>query len=121
MRFLPHEHRWQRRGKSGRHLALLLAVDVGACLRAACVAFEDVCSATGLTQSRRAAQGLPRGDGAVTTVASFGGIVSWQGSMFDVMKTASWDEVVTALTSNVPQRTNEVVLLFERPLPVVQE
>merc|ERR1711966_575716 len=46
--------------------------------------------------------GLPRGDGAVTTVASFGGTVSWQVSMFDVMKTASWDEVVTALTSNVP-------------------
>lgn len=60
--------------------------------------------------------GLPRGDGLITTAASFAGGLQWQCSMFDVMKSKSWDEVVEALTSNVESRTDEVVLLFERPL-----
>jgi hypothetical protein len=60
--------------------------------------------------------GVPRGDGLVTTAAFFAGGVSWQCSMFDVAKAASWEEVVEALTSNVASRTDEVVLLFERPL-----
>merc|ERR1712071_387699 len=65
--------------------------------------------------------GLPRGNGAITTAASFSGAISWQVSMFDVMRAGSWEDVVTALTSNTADRTNEVVLLFERPLPEGQE
>jgi len=62
--------------------------------------------------------GLPRGEGGIlTTVAAFsGGGLGWQCSMFDVMRAKAWEEVVEALTSNVPGRTDEVVLLFERPL-----
>ena len=60
--------------------------------------------------------GLPRGDGLISTAASFSGGVSWQCSLFDVMKASRWEEVVAALTSNVDSRTDEVVLLFERPL-----
>eukprot|EP00565_Helicotheca_tamesis_P004077 CAMPEP_0185732264 /NCGR_PEP_ID=MMETSP1171-20130828/15586_1 /TAXON_ID=374046 /ORGANISM="Helicotheca tamensis, Strain CCMP826" /LENGTH=147 /DNA_ID=CAMNT_0028401709 /DNA_START=232 /DNA_END=675 /DNA_ORIENTATION=- len=60
--------------------------------------------------------GLPRGDGIVTTAASFSGGVQWQCSLFDVMRAGRWDEVVGALTSNVESRTDEVVLLFERPI-----
>jgi hypothetical protein len=60
--------------------------------------------------------GLPRGDGLVTTAASFAGGLQWQCSMFDVMKSKSWQQVVEALTSNVESRTDEVVLIFERPL-----
>ena len=60
--------------------------------------------------------GLPRGDGLITTAASFAGGLSWQCSMFDVMKAPKWEMVVEALTSNVDSRTDEVVLVFERPL-----
>lgn len=60
--------------------------------------------------------GLPRGDGVITTAMSFSGGISWQCSMFDVMRAKRWEDVVAALTSNVEQRTDEVVLLFERPL-----
>ena len=60
--------------------------------------------------------GLPRGDGMVTTAMSFAGGISWQCSMFDVMRAKRWEDVVEALTSNVEQRTDEVVLLFERPI-----
>jgi hypothetical protein len=59
--------------------------------------------------------GLPMGDGLVSTAASFAGGVSWQCSMFDVAKATRWDAVVEALTSNTPSRTDEVVLIFERP------
>jgi cytochrome c1 len=60
--------------------------------------------------------GLPRGDGLATTAASFAGGLSWQCSMFDVMKASRWEQVVEALTSNVESRTDEVVLIFERAL-----
>ncbi|KAL3944968.1 MAG: hypothetical protein SGBAC_000944 [Bacillariaceae sp.] len=60
--------------------------------------------------------GLPRGDGLVTTAAMFAGGVSWGCSLFDVMSAKSWEQVVEALVSNVESRTDEVVLLFERPL-----
>ena len=60
--------------------------------------------------------GLPQGDGLVSTAASFAGGVGWRCSLFDVMKARQWNEVVEALTSNVESRTDEVVLLFERPL-----
>jgi len=62
--------------------------------------------------------GLPRGDGILSTAASFSGGIGWQCSLFNVAKANSWPEVIEALTSNVPARTDEVVLLFERPLPV---
>lgn len=61
--------------------------------------------------------GVPRGDGVITTVASFAGGIGWQCNLFDVLKAAAWEEVVEALTSNVPTRTDEIVLIFERPLP----
>lgn len=60
--------------------------------------------------------GLPRGDGLMTTAAAFSGGLSWQCSMFDVMKAKQWEQVVQALTSNTASRTDEVVLIFERPL-----
>jgi hypothetical protein len=47
---------------------------------------------------------------------SFSGGISWQVSMFDVMKAGRWDAVVEALVSNEASRTNEVILLFERPV-----
>jgi len=60
--------------------------------------------------------GLPRGNGLISTAASFSGAIGWQCSLFDVMKASNWNEVVEALVSNTPQRTDEVVLLFERPM-----
>lgn len=60
--------------------------------------------------------GLPRGGGLLATAASFAGGLSWQCTMFDVMKAENWEQVVEALTSNTQSRTDEVVLLFERPL-----
>ncbi len=60
--------------------------------------------------------GLPRGNGILSTAASFSGAIGWQCSLFDVTKANRWEEVVEALTSNTPQRTDEVVLIFERPL-----
>ena len=48
---------------------------------------------------------------------SFAGGIGWQVSMYDVVRAGKWEDVMEALTSNSPQRTNEVVLLFERPLP----
>ena len=65
--------------------------------------------------------GLPRGDGVITTAMSFSGGISWQCSMFDVARASRWEDVVEALVSNVPDRTNEVILLFERPLPEAKE
>merc|ERR1740130_1417167 len=56
------------------------------------------------------------GGGILTTVASFGGALSYKIGLFDVAKAKSWDDVIEALTSNTPERTNEVVLVFERPL-----
>jgi hypothetical protein len=58
--------------------------------------------------------GLPRGDGMVTTAASFAGGVSWQCGLKDVGRARSWEEVVEALVSNTPQRTDECVLVVER-------
>lgn len=58
--------------------------------------------------------GLPQGDGMITTAASFAGGVSWQCSMFDVVKAKVWEQVVAALTSNVASRTDEVLMIFER-------
>ncbi|EED88409.1 predicted protein [Thalassiosira pseudonana CCMP1335] len=60
--------------------------------------------------------GLPRGDGVITTAMSFSGGISWQVSMFDVMKAGRWEDVVEALVSNEGSRTDEVILLFERPI-----
>ena len=60
--------------------------------------------------------GLPRGDGILTTAASFSGGVAWQCSLFDVMQAGRWEDVIEALTSNVESRTDEIVLIFERPL-----
>ena len=59
--------------------------------------------------------GLPMGNGLVSTAASFAGGLSWQCSLFDVARASRWEAVVEALTSNVPSRTDEVVLIFERP------
>ena len=58
--------------------------------------------------------GLPRGDGVVTTAASFGGAIGWQSSMFSVDRAARWEDVIEALVSNTEQRTDECVLLVER-------
>jgi hypothetical protein len=60
--------------------------------------------------------GLPRGDGIGTTFASFAGGLKWQCSMFNVMSVKQWEQVIQALVSNTIDRTDEVVLIFERPL-----
>jgi len=60
--------------------------------------------------------GLPRGDGVITTAMSFAGGIGWQVSMFDVARAGRWEDVVEALVTNEGSRTDEVVLLFERPL-----
>jgi hypothetical protein len=60
--------------------------------------------------------GLPRGDGIGTTFASFAGGLKWQCSMFNVMSVKQWEQVILALVSNTVDRTDEVVLIFERPL-----
>ena len=54
--------------------------------------------------------------GVLNTVASFGGVMKWKIGLFDVAKAQNWDEVVEALTSNTPERTNEASL---GPLPPV--
>ena len=60
--------------------------------------------------------GLPRGDGLISTAASFSGGIGWQCSLFDVAKAKAWEQVVEALVSNTQDRTDEVVLIFERKL-----
>lgn len=69
-----------------------------------------------LRYSSRWSMGLPRGDGVLTTAASFSGAIGWQCSLLDVARASSWDEVVEALISNKESQTDEVVLVFERPL-----
>jgi len=59
--------------------------------------------------------GLPRGDGLLSTAASFGGAIGWQIGLFDVNKATSWDQVVEALVSNTQERTDVITLVFERP------
>ena len=44
--------------------------------------------------------GLPKGDGLVTQAAAFSGGLSWQCTMFNVMKAKDWSQVVEALLSN---------------------
>ena len=51
----------------------------------------------------------------MTTAASFGGAIGWQCTMFPVDKAQRWEQVVEALVSNTEQRTDECVLIFERP------
>jgi len=36
--------------------------------------------------------------------------------MFDVLQAKSWEQVVEALVSNTQDKTDEVLLIFERPL-----
>lgn len=36
--------------------------------------------------------------------------------MFDVLQANAWEQVVEALVSNTEDKTDEVVLIFERPL-----
>ena len=45
--------------------------------------------------------GLPQGDGIISTAASFSGGISWQCSLFNVVKAKAWEQVVEALVSNV--------------------
>ena len=58
---------------------------------------------------------LPGGEGLGDTIGSFGGIIKWKPGLFDVNKASSWQDVVEALTSNTPERADEVSLVFERP------
>lgn len=61
--------------------------------------------------------GLPQNaDSLSSTAAAFSGGLSWQCSFFDVMSAKSWEQVVNALVSNTPERTDEVVLIFERAI-----
>eukprot|EP00979_Chaetoceros_neogracilis_P009426 scaffold2148_cov264-Chaetoceros_neogracile.AAC.25 len=71
-----------------------------------------------LRYSSQWTMGLPRGNGLVSTAASFSGAIGWQCSFFDVTKAKAWDEVVEALVSNTDQRTDVVLLIFERKLEV---
>jgi hypothetical protein len=53
--------------------------------------------------------------------ASTAGGISWGCTIFDVLKANEWEEVVEALTSNIADRTDEVLLIFERPLESASE
>ena len=44
------------------------------------------------------------------------GGLKWGCSMFDVLQAKDWGQVVEALVSNTQDKTDEVVLIFERPL-----
>lgn len=61
--------------------------------------------------------GLPGGPASISaTQASFSGVgLSYQLGLCDVAKAESWDDVVQALTSNTQERTDYVMLVFERP------
>ena len=59
--------------------------------------------------------GLPKGESLAGTAAAFAGGLSWQCTLFDVIKAKAWEQVVEALTSNTDSHTDEVVLIFERP------
>mmetsp|Transcript_23232 Transcript_23232/g.53919 ORF Transcript_23232/g.53919 Transcript_23232/m.53919 type:complete len:189 (+) Transcript_23232:125-691(+) len=59
--------------------------------------------------------GLPISDGLVDSAAAVAGGISWQCTMYNVMSAKGWDDVVEALVSNTPSRTDEVLLIFERP------
>mmetsp|Transcript_12407 Transcript_12407/g.16297 ORF Transcript_12407/g.16297 Transcript_12407/m.16297 type:complete len:185 (-) Transcript_12407:322-876(-) len=65
--------------------------------------------------------GLPKGEGLGQSLGGFAGSLSWGCSMFDVMAVKDWRQVVEALTTNIPSRTDEVVLIFERPLKETAE
>lgn len=66
--------------------------------------------------------GLPVGGNALAdSAAAFSGGLSWQCSMYDVMSAKNWEQVVEALVSNTDTRTDEVLLIFERPLLEEQE
>ncbi len=70
-----------------------------------------------LRYTSRFAIGLPRGESIANTVGSFvGGSIKWQCYMYDVMTARTWKEVMEALISNTQTRTDEAVLIFERPL-----
>jgi len=71
-----------------------------------------------LRYSSQLTMGLPRGNGLVSTAASFSGAIGWQCSIFDVAKANTWEEVIEALVSNTQQRTDEVLLIFERKVEV---
>lgn len=70
-----------------------------------------------LRYSTKWEQELPnaRNDGVFDMLGSFGGLLKWKVNMFDMNKAQSWDDVVEALTSNTPDRTDSVTLVFERP------
>ena len=67
--------------------------------------------------------GLPMADGGGLgdTANAFAGGLKWGCTMFDVMAATDWRQVVEALTTNIPSRTDEVVLVFERPLEASSE
>lgn len=62
--------------------------------------------------------GLPGGEASpLATVASFSGAgLSYQLGLFDCVKAESWDDVVMALTSNTDSRTDQITMVFERPV-----
>ena len=62
--------------------------------------------------------GLPGGMASpMATISSFSGAgMSYQLGLFDVVKQGkNWNDLVEALVSNTPERTEEVTLVFERP------
>ena len=56
--------------------------------------------------------GLPAGDGLATTAAAFSGGLSWQCTMFNVMKAKEWGHVVQALVSNEQVNFDNLVQKF---------
>jgi hypothetical protein len=60
--------------------------------------------------------GLPKGDGLVTQAAAFSGGLSWQCTMFNVMKAKEWGQVVEALLSNEQVRRGPRELKYKKNL-----
>ena len=69
-----------------------------------------------LRYTTRWSLGLPQGESLAGTAAAFAGGLSWQCSVFDVLKAKAWEQLVEALVSNTQERTDEVVLVFERSI-----
>ena len=55
------------------------------------------------------------GDGIAGTVLNFGGAPKWAQTVFDCLDGPStWEQVVEALVSNKPSKTDAITMVFER-------
>eukprot|EP00607_Mallomonas_marina_P005539 CAMPEP_0182427928 /NCGR_PEP_ID=MMETSP1167-20130531/20861_1 /TAXON_ID=2988 /ORGANISM="Mallomonas Sp, Strain CCMP3275" /LENGTH=146 /DNA_ID=CAMNT_0024610517 /DNA_START=128 /DNA_END=568 /DNA_ORIENTATION=+ len=58
--------------------------------------------------------------GAASDIMAFAGNVKWRKGVFEAIG-APWQQVVDALISNTPEKTSDVMLVFERATPDADE